>query len=225
MESECFGFGCLTNRTYTFLREAHVVPGGRLPVGSAPKSMDVTERYLDHYAQYLGEPVGAYPFSISDELPAIRILAYDNVIDGCRVFASLGLSSFPGEGGELCEVMCPIDKAWEDAPAILAQSLFRMVARDPFRPARGVAVDGIGLGNPDFVKKYKKSALYLTDPFELPEEFAFVDHAGVEGRMYLAIFLNEDEYNFLAANDCEKFEDQLEEKGVDPYDIKRKSCV
>lgn len=196
-----------------------------LPTEGAEASVDLTERYLDHYARFLGEPVEAFPFAIGDDLPAIRILRYDNVIAGCRVFATLGLSSFPGEAGEICEVICPADKAWDDIPAILAQSLFRLVAREPYNPARGVAVNGIDDVNPEFTKKYRKTALYLTDPFELPEEFAFVEEGVIDGRMYLAIFLSKKEYEYLAANDCEHLEDQLEEKGVDPYDIRRKSCV
>lgn len=196
-----------------------------IPTEDAQTVVDVTGRYLDHYARFLGEPVEAFPFAISEDLPPIRVLRYDNVIAGCRVFATLGLSSFPGEGGEICEVICPVDKAWDEVPAILAQSLFRLVAREPYHPARGVAVNGIDDVNPDFVKKYRKSAVYLTDPFELPEEFAFVEHDGTEGRMYLAIFLTTKEYEYLAANDCERLEDCLEEKGVDPYDIRRKSCV
>jgi len=196
-----------------------------IPLGDAVQSVDFTERYLDHYARFLGEPVEAFPFNIGDDLPSIRVLRYDNVIAGCRVFATLGLSSFPGEGGEICEVMCPVDKAWDEVPAILAQSLFRLVARDPFHPIRGVAVNGIDDVSPEFTKKYRKTALYLTDPFELPEEFAFVQEGDTEGRMYLAIFLSKKEYEYLAANDCEHLEDQLEEKGVDPYDIRRKSCI
>jgi hypothetical protein len=209
----------------TVIQEAHELSRSSLPTGEAETSVDVTGRYLDHYARYLGEPVEAFPFTITDDLPAIRILRYDNVIAGCRVFATLGLSSFPGEDGEICEVICPVDKAWDEVPAILAQSLFRLVAREPFHPARGVSVNGIDDVNPEFVKKYRKTALYLTDPFELPEEFAFVEDGDREGRMYLAIFLSKKEYEYLASTDCEHLEDQLEEKGVDPYDIRRKSCV
>jgi hypothetical protein len=187
--------------------------------------MTIDERYLDHYARFLGEPIAAFPFQISDEVPAIRILEYDKVIAGCHVFASLGLSSYPGEDGEICEVICPVDRAFSDVPSILANALFRLVAREPYQPGRGLAIDGIDTVNAGFSKKYNKQAIYLTDPFELPEEFAFIGEDEGDGRMHLAIFLSQQEYAYLVANGCESLEDRLEEKQVDPYDIQRPSCV
>src|SRR5580704_9796245 len=106
-------------------------------------SMTIDERYLDHYARFLGGRRAAFPFQISDDLPSIRILEYDKVIAGCHVFASLGLSSFPGEDGEICEVICPVDRGFSDIPTILADALYRLVAREPYQPRRGLAIDGI----------------------------------------------------------------------------------
>ncbi|MGO8672313.1 MAG: hypothetical protein ACLQVD_13230 [Capsulimonadaceae bacterium] len=212
------------------------------------------DRYLDHFARYLGEPDRAALFSVADGLPPIRILSYNNVIAGCRVFASLGLSAYLPEGAS-CEVICPVDTGWDEMPAILADGLFHFVGRahsaseeanpcgaqclgsfdedesggddvsraTDFHLQRGMAVDGVGRGSLD--RQFGKTAIYLTDPFEMPEEFAFVEDRGRQGRVYLVICLSQSEYEYLIANDCEHLEDRLEECGVDPYDIRRKSCV
>lgn len=185
-----------------------------------------TERYLDHYSRYLGEPSQIIPYSVSEDVPTIRILVYDDVIAGCKVFASLGLCEFVGDKGDIAEVICPIDQGWDEVPSILAYALFRLVAERPFHPVRGVAVNGVDETTPDFVKKYKKSALYLTDPFGLDDDFPFViGEENQEARVYLAMFLTKKEFDFLKKTDCEQLEDKFEEKGVDPYDIRRKSCV
>jgi hypothetical protein len=92
-------------------------------------------------------------------------------------------------------------------------------------PERGSSVGGLEEFAPEFVKKYRKTALYLTDPYGLPDEFAFVECGKAEGRVYLAMFLTKKENAFLKANDCEALEDRFELKAVDPYDLGRKSCV
>jgi hypothetical protein len=184
------------------------------------------DAYLDHYAKFLHEPVQARPYSLSEDLPPIQILEYDRVIAGCRVFASLGLTEyFPGDENA-AEVICPVDKGWDEIPDILAHMLFRVVtAEKPVAPERGGSVDGLEEYVPDFAKKYKKTSLYFTDPYGLPEEFAFVPRGKAEGRMYLAMFLTKKEHAFLLANDCEALEDKFELKAVDPYDLGRRSCV
>ena len=185
-----------------------------------------TEKFLNHYSRYLGEPSKVLPFSVSDDLPAIRILVYEKVISGCVVFATLGLCEYMGEAGEISEVICPVDHGFKDAPSILAHSLYRLVAKQPYHPVRGVSIGGIGDANPEFIKRYCKHAIYLTDPFGLDNDFPFVlGDADIEGRVFLAMFITQNEFDFLNAEGCEQLEDKFEEKCVDPYEIRRKSCV
>ena len=184
------------------------------------------DAYLDHYARFLHEPVEARPYTLNEDLPPIRILEYDRVIDGCRVFATLGLSTYYPDAEQAAEIICPVDKAWDQIPDVLSHMIFRLITSEKkITPERGASVNGLDEYAPDFAKKFKKTALYLTDPYGLPEEFAFVPHGEEEGRMYLAMFLTKKEHAYLEANDCEALEDRFEIKAVDPYDLGRKSCV
>jgi len=184
------------------------------------------DAYLDHYARFLPEPVAAKPFVLNEELPALRILEYDRVIDGCRLFATLGLSEYFSGPEHAVEVICPVDKAWDRMPDILSHLLFNLVgASNGVIPERGTSVGGIEEYAPDFFKRYRKDALYFTDPYGLPEEFAFVPRGEAEGRVYLAMFLTKKEHVFLQSKDCEALEDRFEQKEVDPYDLGRRSSV
>ncbi|BDI29072.1 hypothetical protein CCAX7_11230 [Capsulimonas corticalis] len=191
-------------------------------------SVDWTEAYVDHYARFfLGAPDATHLFQLDEARPPIQILTYDRVVAGCRLFASLGFSLYAPEGCAPAEVVCPVDAGGEAVPDILANALFHIATRsEPLTLSWGSTLDGLEHVNPAFAKKYKKEALYFTDPYGFPDEFAHVlaDTGGI-GRMYLAMFLSKKEHAFLREHQRDAFEEKLEEKGVDPYDVRRKSCV
>ena len=183
------------------------------------------EAYVDHYAQYLREPVDTFAYRVNEAFPPIQIMGHDKVIAGCKVFSTLGLLLYPNASG-VAEVICPVDEAYDQVPNLLADRLFHMITRvDALPVQRGSAVNGIEEMAPEFVEKYKKTAIYLTDPYGLPDGFAFVSTGDDEGRMYLAIFITANEYDLLIEKGCDALEDEFEAKAVDPYDLKRHSCV
>jgi hypothetical protein len=183
------------------------------------------EAFVDHYAQYLREPSDTLAYRPNAAFPPIQIMRHTEVVAGCEVFSSLGLIFYPNAGG-VAEVICPVDDGADIVPQILADRLFHVLTRpDPLPIQRGTAVNGIQDLNSSFVEKFNKTAIYFTDPYGLPEDFAFVPSGDNEGRMYLAIFLTDKEYNFLLERGCDALEDQFEAKAVDPYDLKRRSCV
>src|SRR2546423_1431025 len=84
------------------------------------------EVYLDHYERCFGDFASREVFTPHEPGPVIQVLSYDNVIQGCRVYASLGLTHYAREVGSVGEALvctAPCD----DWPYILASVLFYLV--------------------------------------------------------------------------------------------------
>lgn len=61
------------------------------------------EMVLDHYQKYLGEFIGAEPYS--DNEHQIQLLGFDKAIENCVLFATLGLSKYSESINNCCEVI------------------------------------------------------------------------------------------------------------------------
>ena len=61
------------------------------------------EMILDHYQKYLGEFIGAEPYS--DNEHQIQLLGFDKAIENCVLFATLGLSKYSESINNCCEVI------------------------------------------------------------------------------------------------------------------------
>ncbi|MEK4891629.1 suppressor of fused domain protein [Bacillus sp. FSL M7-0996] len=92
---------------------------------------------------------------------------------------------------------------------------------------RGTAISGIETIDKAFVQKYNKSAVYFTEPFAFPEEYSHVrtENEDKDGKMLLAFFITQSEYECFVKCGTEKFEDLLEENDVDPFNVSRKSII
>jgi hypothetical protein len=182
------------------------------------------ERYFDHYERFFNDLADRSVFEQDPYSPSIQVLSYDRVFPGCRVFASLGLSHDAEELGQVGEVMVPVDDGWADVPTLLANALFYMIQhRMPL--GWGMAIDGIQNICRRFVRSHNKQALYLTNPFGLPEGFAEVECREAKGRVYLGFFISQSEFELFAEQGASQFEDLLESKGVDPCSLNRPSVV
>ena len=186
--------------------------------------MHLGECFYDHLARFLREPARQSAFSIGEHMPSIQILEYDRVFDACRVFCSFGLTHYHPELNNLCEVMLPIDAAWDAIPTLLANALNIMITRS-ITLVPGMALGGLETIDPHFVNQYHKHALYFSFPFDLPDGFATVDCETCSGHVYLAAFISQSEYDYLIANGPEQFETILEAQKVDPYHLQRASCI
>jgi hypothetical protein len=87
---------------------------------------------------------------------------------------------------------------------------------------KGVLIEGAGNIVDNFVEKYHKSALYFTNVFLLPDEFAFVSDIC---RIYMCFFVSPEEAEYIKKYGSEKFEDILEKSNVDVIDLKRDSIM
>lgn len=187
-------------------------------------SVNWGECYYDHYTRFLGHPVEQEIFRQSDNLPSLQILSYNKVFEGCQVFCSLGLSHYSLEVGGTSEVYLPIDDGWKDAPYLLANTLFFLIQNN-MTMGWGLSISGIEQILPRFTDDFNKVAIYFTNALGLPEDFSVVNCSSMAGKIYLAIFISKAEHEFFKQQGAEEFESLLEARKVDPFSIRRPSCV
>lgn len=184
------------------------------------------ELYYDHYSKFLGQPIDREININNEEMPSIQILIYENVFEECLVYSTLGFSKYEDVVGENVEVTLVVDEGFRSVGYILANSLFYCIG-NCIRIGRGVAISGIENIEKTFVQKYNKNAVYFTEPFGFPEDFSNVltKSEDKNGKILLAFFISQSEYDYFVKFGTEKFEDLLEEKNIDPFQISRKSIV
>lgn len=175
------------------------------------------EAILNHYETYLGEFTDRRIFKGNDEMSSIQILEYDDVFEGCKAFASFGLSKYADIVNNTSEAILAIDDDSKNACSIFANVLFYIV-ENGLCFGRGTFVEGIENINKEFAIKHNKSAIYFTEPYAFPDEFACI---GEEVNICLAFFISDEECAFIKKYGCDKFEDYLEEKDCDIMDLNR----
>ncbi|NOK62706.1 MAG: suppressor of fused domain protein [Chloroflexi bacterium AL-W] len=180
--------------------------------------------YYDHFVNYLGSPVDRHTFEQNKNDLTIQILAFDGVFEACRVFCLLGLSHYTSELNALGEVYMVLDDGWEEVPYLLANALFFMV-QQKMQLGWGISIDGIRNISPSLAQTFDKSALYLTTPFNLPDTFKHVSGAQKTGDMYLGVCISREEEAFLKDREAEALESVCAEKNIDPFSLRRVSCV
>lgn len=178
---------------------------------------NIGELIINHYEEYLGIFEEARLFKGDENMPSIQLLQYDKVFDGCKVYASLGISKFSELIQNTCEVVMIVDDDYQNTCSILANVLFYII-KNNMSFGRGTYVEGIKNINQDFSFKHNKDAIYFTEPYAFPDEFSDISK---DVKMYLAFFISEKECNYIKKHGCEKFEDYLEENNVDIMDINR----
>jgi hypothetical protein len=180
--------------------------------------------FLDHFGKYFGDFGSRRVFTPDETAASIQILAYAKVFAGCLVFSSLGLSHYEAEVGGPAEAVLPVDEAWDIVPEVFASSLFFMV-RNRLPVGRGVSIRGIDNLFPRFSAEYGKSAVYLTNPYNLPAEFSTVPCGAERGSVFLAFLISAREDEYFRANGAEVFEEHLEAAKVDPFSLRRPCSI
>jgi len=182
--------------------------------------------YFDHFVLHLGaEPIAQYVFCPEDEGGScIQILTFDGIFSGCRAFCSLGLSLYEEAVANLAEVILLANSGWEYIPFVLANALFYMI-ENRMVLHRGTAIGGIGNISPEFARRFGKQAIYFAQPFGFPKGFGELVCNSKLGRVYLACLISLSEYRYLQDKGTDQFEEMLERREVDVFDIERPSCI
>lgn len=177
----------------------------------------IGEMILQHYEKYLGNFSDVRTYAGNEKTFPIQLLKYNNVFEGCKVFASLGVSKFSSIIRNNCEVVLAVDKDEDKAANILANVLFYIFDHG-IELRRGTYVEGIKNVDSNFSLVHKKAAIYFTETYYFPEEFSNIDKIH---KMYLAFFITETELEYLKKNGCDQFEDYLEDKDCDVFELNR----
>jgi hypothetical protein len=181
------------------------------------------EGYLDHYENCFGKFAAREVFTPHQPGPRIQVLSYDNVIRGCRVYASLGLTHYAEEVGSVGEALvCTAPCA--DWPSILASALFYLVSTR-MELGWGMVVGGVEVVAPDFVQRYAKPALYFSLPTLFPDHVRRVRRAGATGGLYLVTPITQTERDYFTAHGAREFEKLLERSRVDTLELDRPSAT
>ena len=110
---------------------------------------------------------------------------------------------------------------YDECAEIFANSIFYALSNN-MSIGRGLLIEGADSIIDGFSDKCGKTALYFSDVYVLPEEFAFVDN---KCHIYMGFFVSKEESEFIKKYGSEQFESLLEEKDVDVIEIKRNSVL
>lgn len=181
---------------------------------SLSENMNLGETILDQYEKYLGEYAGADIYS--DEEREIQLLGFPETIKNCLVLATFGVSKY-----DECEVILPVDDLYDECAEIFANSVFYALSNN-IKIGRGVLIEGADNIVEGFSEKCGKTAMYFTEAYPLPDEFAAVDS---KCHIYMGFFVSKKEAEFIKVHGSEQFEDILEEKEADVIDLNRSSVI
>lgn len=195
---------------------------------------DQTERPIkwgdciyDHFTRFLGEPFYGEKFEQAPDAPSIQVLVFQDVFGGCRAFCSFGLSKYQHLLGEVAEVCIAVDDGWDETPDIFAATLFAIVQRQMhLRSGIAIYFRNWQSNFSEFATQFGKPAIYITvPPLNLPSEFGRIVCGNETAQLYLAFYISEGEYNYYVEHGADKFEDLLEARDVDVFNIRRISVA
>ena len=173
---------------------------------------NLAKAIFEHYEKYLGEMLGA------DNYPKenIQLMGYQDAVEGCLTFATMGMNLQEKNLGSCCEVVLTTDKDYDGCASMLMAALSFIIANQiPVGP--GLAINGL---SPAFQMDHNKSAIYFTEATMFTPAFRKI---GETCTVYMAFFLTAQEELYLKTHGRARFEAILEEKKADIIDLDRKS--
>ena len=171
---------------------------------------------FEHYEKYLGEMIGA------DSHPKwnLQLMGYQDPVQNCLTFATMGLSLHEQELGTCCEAVLTTDRDYDACAWIFTQVLDYILSGGlPLSP--GLSIGGIDSLDPQFFAAHGKSALYFTEATMFTPGFGKIAD---RCRVYMAFFLSPGEECYLRKHGTAEFEKRLEEQKADIVSLDRKSA-
>lgn len=179
---------------------------------------------FEHYERFLRKASAREIYSLDNT--SLQIWRYEDVFEGCSVLCSVGFAQFSSRlnPDRHEEIVVAVDSDTDAAMKILATTLFYLgesVSAIPVLGSKGGVVEL----DSDFVERHHKDAFYFTEPFPFPDEFQNVSGSGASGSIFMGVFIDAREHEFLKQNGAGAFEDKLEAGNVDPFCLDRPSVV
>lgn len=187
------------------------------------KIENLGEIFLGHYEKYLGDFFERIVYRKNDEWPAIQLLKYRNVFEGCITYATLGVSHYREVLKNNCEIVMVVDDSFDECANLLANALFYVIERQ-FEFGRGIVIGGIENINKEFASRCHKSALYFTETYSFPDDFSYISDDKI-GKIYMAFLISNSEHEFINEKGADKFEELLEASECDIFDVNRESII
>ena len=176
---------------------------------------NLAKQIYDHYEKFLGDMLGAdfYPEK------NIQLMGFQDAVEGCLTFGTMGLSLHKKELGSCCEAVLTTEEDLDLCAEIFVKVLTYIIDRKlPLN--KGLTIGGIDSLKPDFFEAHHKSALYFTEPTMFTPAFREI---GQDCRIYMAFFITPEEEHFIREHGAEAFEKKLEEQKTDVIGLDRDS--
>lgn len=85
-----------------------------------------------------------------------------------------------------CEVILPVDNLYDESAEVFANTIFYALSNN-MKIGRGLLIEGADSIVGGFSGKCDKTALYFTEAYALPDEFAIVDY---KCHIYMGFFVS-----------------------------------
>ena len=178
---------------------------------------NLAKAIYDHYEKYLGDMLGAdfYPEQ------NLQLMGYQDAVEGCLTFGTMGLSLHKKELGCCCEAVLTAEEDLDICADLFVKVLCYIIARKlPLN--KGMTIGGIDRLNPEFYGAHHKSAVYFTEPTMFTGAFREI---GEECRIYMAFFITPEEESYIRTHGAEAFEKLLEQQKTDVISLDRAAVV
>ncbi len=175
-----------------------------------------------HFQEYLCKPYDVHVYRAGAD--PLRVATYDQAYPEFRVYASLGLADLLPTDAEPGEVITVADDFGPDVPFLFANALIFVLHHEIPLGAR-FTVGGVEALRPHFADFFDKSALYFMPAEGFPEGFDTLTCGAESGRVYQAIFVAEEEAEYIRDKGGEAFEARVKAQNADVCRLRRLSCV
>lgn len=175
-----------------------------------------------HFQNYLGKPYDIQAYRTGDG--TLRLATYDQAYREFRVYASLGLADLLPAGADLGEVITVADDFGPDVPFLFTNALIFLLHHEIPLGSR-FTVGGIEALRPNFADFFDKAALYFMPAEGFREGFAELSCGADAGKVYQAVFVSEEEAEYIRDKGGEAFEGRVKAQNADVCRLRRLSCV
>lgn len=167
-----------------------------------------TEVYQAHFQRFFQKPYDIQVFH-APAGASVKLATHDWARPGFHVYASMGLAEQRYQAGadDFGEIILFADVADSVIPKLFVSALLFILQNNiPIASRFSIA---FGDERHPLARRFGKTALYFTRPFQTDEAFAEVHLDDEKGRVFQAYFIAPEEDRFLEKEGADAFEEKL----------------